>query len=262
MKKKTTTKKTTKKSKNLLKKYKSNAQKHLDEFIELLKSNKDELSEDIKRGLEVLIKECELARNKPVAANKKKPLTKQERLAKLKDTEKEMTIHDVPSCKYDEKHVDKLMRLLEIDKKMAKKISEVEKARNNLHVPYIENSLDKTMAVELDIYNSCISQINELSETSKISFTMKKAIKSIEKGLKEIKKTNPKIIDKWKITSNTIDGSDYIYVDVDYKTTLNTHRHIFKLDNDHSVGLSHFFDDTKTKTLGDKPNAKHVGRKA
>lgn len=252
MKKKTTTKKTTKKSKNLLKKYKSNAQKHLDEFIELLKSSKDELSEDIRRDLEVLIKECELARNKPVA-NKKKPLTKQERLAKLKDMEKEMAIQDSPRYKYDEKHVKKLMRLLDVDRKTAKSMSATEKMRNNLHVPYVENAIDKTMAVELDIYNSCISQINNLNDESKFSFTMKKATRSINQGLKEIKKSNPKIIDGWKITSNTINGSDYIYVDVDYKTTLNTHRHIFKLNPMHYVDSAQFFDDTRAETIDDKP---------
>jgi hypothetical protein len=256
MKKKTTTKKTEKKSKNLLKKYKTNAQKHLDEFIELLKSNKDELSEDIKRDFEVLIRECELARNKPVS-NKKKPLTKQERLAKLKDTEKEMAIQDVPSCKYDEKHVNRLLRLLDIDKKTAKKISEVEKARHNLHVPYVENALDKTIAVELDVNQNGMTSINGLRDTSEQPFSMKKAIKSIDKGMKELKKTNPRIIDKWKITSKTIKGSDYIYVDVDYKTTLNTHRHIFKLSPTYFVRSSQFFDDTKSETIDDTVDVSH-----
>jgi hypothetical protein len=253
--KKTKMAKTTKKN-NLAK-----AQKKLDEFIELLKSSKDEMSESLKNDLEYLIKMCSLSGKIP-DVGKKKSQTKKERLAKLKEVEKEMAIQDVPNCKYDEKHVKRLLRLLDIDKKTAKEISEVEKFKHNLHVPYVENSLDKTMAVELDICNSCTSSINLLRESAEIPFNMKKAIKSIDKGLKEIKKSNPKIVDKWKITSNTIKGSEYIYVDVDYKTTLNTHRHIFKLGPTHFVETFHFFDDTKTETLGDKPKTKIVDKKA
>ena len=241
-------KKTTKKSNNVAKSNLNDAQKKLEEFIELLKSNKDGMSESIKNDLEYLIKMCVLS-GKVSDVKEKKPLTKQERFAKLKDTEKEMALQDSPRYKYDKKHVEKLMRLLEIDKKRAKELSKSAKKLHNLHVPYVENPLDKTMAVEFDIYNSCLSSINQMS--GNVDFTMKKAIRSIDKGLKEIKKTNPKIIDKWKISSNNIQGSDYIYVDVDYKTTLNTHRHIFKLSPTHSVDSSHFFDDTKTKTLDD-----------
>lgn len=243
--KKTKTAKTPKKN-NLEK-----AQKKLDEFIELLKSSKDEMSESIKNDLEYLIKMCVLSGRVSDDVNKKKPQTKEERMSRLKEIEKVLAIQDSPRYKYDAKHVEKLMRLLDVDKKTAKTISATEKMRNSLHVPYVENSLDKTMAVEFDIYNSCISSINQMRFDEKSKFTMKKAIRSIDRGLKEIKKINPKIVDKWEITSKQIQGSDYIYVDVDYNTTLNTHRHIFKLSPTHSVDSSQFFDDTKTETLDD-----------
>ena len=242
--KKTKTAKTTRDN-NLAK-----AQKKLDEFIELLKSSKEGMSESIKNDLEYLIKTCVLS-GKVSDVKEKKPLTKQERFAKLKDTEKEMALQDSPRYKYDKKHVEKLMRLLEIDKKKAKELSKSAKNLHNLHVPYVENSLDKTMAVEFDIYNSCISSINEVRYNEKAKFTTKRAMQSIDRGLKKIKKINPKIVGKWEITSKQIQGSDYIYVDVDYNTTLNTHRHIFKLSPTHSVDSSQFFDDTKTETLDD-----------
>ena len=241
-------KKTTKKSNNVAKSNLNDAQKKLEEFIELLKSSKDGMSENIKDDLEYLIKMCVLS-GKISDVKERKPKTKEERLSELKETERGLAIRDIPLHKYDAKHVNRIMRLLDVDRKTAKSISAMEKKRNNLHVPYVENSIDKTMAVEFDIYISCISSINQMS--GNVEFTMKKAIRSIDKGLKEIRKTNPKIIDRWKISSNNIQGSDYIYVDVDYKTTLNTHRHIFKLSPTHSVDSSHFFDDTKTKTLDD-----------
>ena len=244
------TSKTPKKTKTTKKNNLAKAQKKLDEFIELLKSSKEEMSESIKNDLEYLIKMCVLS-GKVSDVKEKKPQTKEERLAKLKETEKILAIQDNPRYKYDAKHVNRLMRLLNVDKKTAKTISATEKMRNNLHVPYVENSLDKTMAVELDIYNSCMSSIHKVGFDEKAKFTMKKAMRSIDSGLKEIRKTNPKIVDKWNITSKNIHGSDYIYVDVDYKTTLDTHRHIFKLSPTHSVSSSQFFDDTKTETLDD-----------
>lgn len=242
--------KTPKKTKTVKKNNLAKAQKKLDEFIELLKSSKDGMSESIKNDLEYLIKMCVLS-GKVSDVKEKKPQTKEERIAKLKETEKILAVQDSPRYKYDEKHVEKLMRLLDVDKKTAKTISATEKMRNNLHVPYVENSLDKTMAVEFDIYNSCISSINKVRLDEKAKFTTKKAMQSIDRGLKKIKKINPKIVDKWEITSKQIQGSDYIYVDVDYNTTLNTHRHIFKLSPTHSVDSSQFFDDTKTETLED-----------
>lgn len=237
--------KTTKKPKN---NNLAKAQKKLDEFIELLKSSKDEMSESLKNDLEYLIKMCGMS-GKVSNANIEKPLTKEERLAKLKETEKVLAIQDSPLYKYDAKHVNRLMRLLDVDRETAKSISATMKMRNNLHVPYVENALDKTMSVEFDIYNSCISSINDLKNAEDKKFTMKKAIGVLDKMLKGIRKTNPKIIDKWNITTKNIQGSDYIYVDVDYKTTLNTHRHIFKLSPTHSVDSAQFFDDTKTETL-------------
>lgn len=246
---KSTTKKT-KTSKKPSKNTMAKAQKKLDEFIELLKANKDEMSESIKNDLEYLIKMCVLS-GKVSDVKKKKPQTKEERLAKLKETEKILAIQDSPLYKYDAKHVNRIMRLLNVDRKTAKSISATVKMRNNLHVPYVENALDKTMAVEFDIYNNCISSIDKVRFDEKAKFTMKKAIRSIDSGLKEIRKINPEIVDKWNITTKNIHGSDYIYVDVDYKTTLNTHRHIFKLSPTHSVDSSQFFDDTKTETLDD-----------
>ena len=248
--------KASKKSKNSKNSKKSNleeAQKKLDEFIELLKSNKDKMSEDIKTDLEYLIKMCVLS-GKVSDASKKQPKTKEERLAKLKEIEKVLAIQDSPLYKYDTRHVNRLMRLLDVDMKTAKSISATEKMRNNLHVPYVENALDKTMTVEFNIYNSCVSAINETRNDENSVFTMKKAKQSIDKELKEIRKVNPKIIGKWKISSKNIGGSDYIYVDVDYNTTLNTHRHVFKLNPEHYVASSQFFDDTKTETLGDASN--------
>ena len=246
---KSTTKKT-KTAKKSAKNTMAKAQKKLDEFIELLKASKEETGESLKNDLEYLIKMCVLS-GKVSDVKKKKPQTKEERLAKLKETEKVLAIQDSPLYKYDARHVNRIMRLLDVDRKTAKSISAAVKMRNSLHVPYVENALDKTMAVEFDIYNNCISSINELKNTENKKFTMKKVIGVLDKGLKEIRKTNPKIVDKWNITTKNIHGSDYIYVDVEYKTTLNTHRHVFKLSPTRSVTSSQFFDDTKTETLED-----------
>ena len=224
------------------------AQKKLDEFIELLKSSKEGMSESIKNDLEYLIKMCVLS-GKISDVSKKKPTTTREMLAKYKEIEKMLAIQDSPMFRYDEKHVKKLMRLLDIDKKRAKELSEYAKRQHNLHVPYKENALDKTMMADCDIQEQCISSINGVRESAKEPFSMTKAIKSIDNGLKEIRKSYPGVINKWKITSDTLDKSDYIYVDVDFKTTLNTHRHIFKLSPTYFVSSAHFSDDTNAKTI-------------
>ncbi len=242
--------KTTNKTKTVKKNNLEDAQKKLDEFIELLKSSKEGMSESIKNDLEYLIKMCVLS-GKASDVSKKKPTTTKEMLAKYKEIKKMLVIQDIPRRKYDAKHVNRIMRLLDVDKKTAKSMSAIEKMRDSLHVPYVENALDKTMMADCDIQEQCISSINGIRASAKDPFSMTKAIKLIDSGLKEIRKSYPGVINKWKITSDTLNKSDYIYVDVNYNTTLNTHRHIFKLSPTHFVDSSQFFDDTKTETLDD-----------
>ena len=239
--------KTSKKTKRVLKQYKSKSMKAIDEFMELLRKNKDVLAKDITKELEsILLKEGLHAKN--TTSNAKMP-SKVERINKLKNMEREMTINDFPFYEYSTKHVNRLMRLLKIDKETAEKMSYAEKRKSELHAPCMENALDKTMDVELNVNQGIIQAINNLRKSWKDPFNMKSAFSSIDKAMKEAKKDNPKIISKWKISTNKVDDIDYIYVDIDYKTTANTHRHIIQLTPQNFVNDYAFYDDTKVESL-------------
>lgn len=241
--------KTSKKTKKSLKQCESKSMKALDEFMELLRKNKDVLAKDITKELEsILLREGLHTKNS--ASNAKMP-SKAERIKNLKNTERGMAINDFPFNEYSTKHVNRLMRLLDVDRKTAKSISATERMRNNLHVPYVENALDKTMMADCDIQEQCISSINGIRESAKEPFNMRKTTKTIDKKLKELKKSYVGVINKWKITNKTLDKTDYIYVDVNFNTTLNTHRHIFKLSPTYFVHSAHFYDDTNSETIED-----------
>ena len=239
--------KTSKKTKKSLKQYKSKSMKALEEFMELLHKNRDVLAKDITKELEsILLKEGIHTKN--TTSDAKMP-SKSERIKNLKNMEREMAINDFPFNEYSTKHVNRIMRLLDVDKKRAKELSESAKRQHNLHVPYKENALDKTMMTDCDIQEQCISSINGIRESAKEPFSMSKTKKIIDRGLKELKKSYSGIINKWKITNKTLDKTDYIYVDVNFNTTLNTHRHIFKLSPTYFVQSSHFSDDTNDETI-------------
>ena len=236
------------KPKKVLKKYKSNAKQRLNDLIKILDENKDFMVDDIKRDIEHIIGKCKLA-GKMADVPGKNPPSKEERYAKIKDLEKEMAIHDSPFYKYDEKHVNRLMRLLKCDKERAQAISSEEKSKSKLHVPYVENALDKTMEVEMEIEDACINAINTMRNSPDDEFVMKDAFSAIDDQMKTVKKSNKDIISKWKISTKSIEGTDYIYVDVDYKTTLKTHRHILQLTPAKFVNDSAFFDDISIDSL-------------
>lgn len=120
-------------------------------------------------------------------------------------------------------------------------------------VPQQENALDKTMEVEMQVEDSCISAINLLRDKASDPFEMKSAISAIDDSMKKVKKQNSKIISKWNISTKKVDDIDYIYVDVDYKTTLRTHRHIIQLTPWNFVENAAFYDDTTIESLPKPP---------
>jgi hypothetical protein len=242
--------KTSKKTKRVLKQYKSKSKEALDEFMELLCKNRDVLAQDITKELEsILLREGLHTKN--TTSNAKMP-SKVERIKKLKNMEMGMAINDFPFNEYSTKHVNRLMRLLKIDKETAEKMSSDEKRKSELHAPCMENALDKTMDVELNVNQGIIQAINNMRKSWKDPFDMKSAFSSIDKAMKEAKKDNPKIISKWKISANKVDDSNYIYVDIDYKTTANTHRHIIQLTPQNFVNDYAFYDDTRVESLPKK----------
>ena len=242
--------KTSKKTKKSLKQCKSKSMKALDEFMKLLRKNKDVLAKDITKELEsILLREGLHTKNTTSDA---KMSSKVERIKNLKNVEREMAISDFPFHEYSTKHVNRLMRLLKTDKETAKKMSFAEKRKSKLHAPCMENALDKTIDVELNVNQGIIQAINTLRGSWKDPFDMMSAFSAIDKAMNEAKKDNPKIISKWKISTNKIDDIDYIYVDVDYKTTANTHRHIIQLTPHNFVNDYAFYDDTKVESLPKK----------